>query len=80
MWSTTIGGYIMNVIIDKFEGSYAVCEKEDRTMINISKDKIPHGAKNGDILNIINDVITIDVDETEKRQREIEKLTKDLWE
>ncbi|MBU3171326.1 DUF3006 domain-containing protein [Clostridium estertheticum] len=70
----------MNVVIDRFEGSYAVCEKEDRTMMDISKDKVPSGAKEGDILNIIDDVITIDIKETEKKQREIEKLTEDLWE
>ncbi|WP_443660972.1 DUF3006 domain-containing protein [Clostridium algidicarnis] len=70
----------MKVIIDRFEGDYAVCEKEDKTMVNISKHKIPPGAKDGDVLNVINDMITIDVDETEKKQREIEKLTEDLWE
>ena len=70
----------MKVIIDRFEGSYAVCEKEDRTMMNISKDKIPSGAKEGDVLNINNDMITIDIEETEKRHKEIEKLTEDLWE
>ncbi|MCB2310621.1 DUF3006 domain-containing protein [Clostridium tagluense] len=69
----------MKVIIDRFEGSYAVCEKENRAMINVPKDKIPSGAKEGDVLNITNDMITIDVEETEKRQREIEKLTEDLW-
>ncbi|MCB2297823.1 DUF3006 domain-containing protein [Clostridium tagluense] len=70
----------MKVIIDRFEGNYAVCEKEDRNTINISKDKTPPGAKDGDVLNIINDVITIDIEETEKRHKEIEKLTEDLWE
>ncbi|MBZ9615267.1 DUF3006 domain-containing protein [Clostridium estertheticum] len=69
----------MKVIIDRFEGAYAVCEKEDRTMMDISKDKVPSGAKEGDVLNIINDVITIDIKETEKKQREIGKLTEDLW-
>ncbi|MCB2300424.1 DUF3006 domain-containing protein [Clostridium tagluense] len=70
----------MKVIIDRFEGNFAVCEKEDRTMMNIPKDKIPPGAKDGDVLNILNDVITIDIEETEKKRKEIEKLTEDLWE
>ncbi|MPQ32418.1 DUF3006 domain-containing protein [Clostridium estertheticum] len=69
----------MKVVIDRFEGSYAVCEKEDRTMMDISKEKVPSGAKEGDVLNIINDEITIDIKETEKRRKEIEKLTEDLW-
>jgi hypothetical protein len=31
------------------------------------------------LLNIINDRITIDFETTEKRKKEIEELTKDLW-
>mgnify|MGYP001598883321 CR=1 FL=1 len=70
----------MNVIIDRFEGNYAVCEKEDRNMIDIKKSKIPSLAKEGDVLSIDNDVIIIDVSKTQERKRKIEKLTKDLWE
>ena len=69
----------MNVIIDRFEGNYAVCEKEDRSMVDIKKSKIPGIAKEGDVLSINNDVIIIDVEETQKRRRKVEKLTKDLW-
>lgn len=69
----------MKVIIDRFEGNFAVCEKENRKMIDIEKFKIPITSKEGDVLNIINDVITIDLAETEKRKKEIEELTKDLW-
>jgi hypothetical protein len=35
----------MKVTIDRFEGEYAVCEKADRTMINIPREKLPAGAK-----------------------------------
>ena len=69
----------MKVIIDRFEGNFAVCEKEDRQMLDIEKSKIPTTAKAGDVLDIINDRITIDLEETEKRKKEIEELTKDLW-
>ena len=31
------------------------------------------------MLDIVNDQITIDSEETEKRKKEIEELTKDLW-
>ncbi|MBW9153044.1 DUF3006 domain-containing protein [Clostridium estertheticum] len=70
----------MDVIIDRFEGNYAVCEKEDRTMIDIKKSGIPSIAKEGDVLCIDNDVIIIDIEKTKKRLNEIEKLTKGLWE
>lgn len=71
---------MMKVIIDRFEGNFAVCEKEDRTMMDIEKSKIPSIAKEGDVLNIFNNKITIDLEETKKRKKEIEELTKDLWE
>ena len=70
----------MKVIIDRFEGNFVVCEKEDRKMLDIERDKVPSAAKEGDVLNIINDTITIDLEETEKRKKDIEELTKDLWE
>ena len=69
----------MVVVIDRFEGLLAVCEKEDRTMIDIKRTLLPSDAKEGDVLNIDDDEITIDVIETAKRKHEIEELTKDLW-
>ncbi|WP_303871903.1 DUF3006 domain-containing protein [Acetobacterium wieringae] len=69
----------MKVIIDRFEGDYAVCEKEDRKMIDIQKAKIPVDAKEGDVLEIDNDQITIDVAATKKRKLELENLAKNLW-
>jgi hypothetical protein len=70
----------MKVVIDRFEGNYAVCEKENREMIDIEKSRVPIEAKEGYVLNIEGDVITIDIDETERRKKEIEELTKNLWE
>lgn len=69
----------MFVVIDRFEGQYAVCEKEDRTMIDICRSRIPSEAKVGDVLNITSDEIVIDVEKTKEKKREIEELTKDLW-
>ncbi|MBK5241427.1 DUF3006 domain-containing protein [Clostridium sp.] len=69
----------MKVIIDRFEGNFAVCEKEDKQMLDIKKSKIPIVAREGDVLNITNDKITIDFEETKEKRREIEKLTEDLW-
>lgn len=69
----------MKVVIDRFEGDYVVCEKEDRTMVDIKKAALPSEAKEGDVLNIEGDTIIIDSEETVKRKSEIEKLTEDLW-
>lgn len=69
----------MKVVIDRFEGPLVVCEKEDGTMIDIKRIRVPRDAKEGDVLNIDGDVITIDIEETARRRKKIEDLTKDLW-
>ena len=69
----------MKVIIDRFEGDYVVCENEDRKMIDIKKVEEPVDAKEGDVLEIDNDQITIDVAATNKRKHDIENLAKNLW-
>lgn len=66
----------MKVIIDRFESNFAVCEKENKTMIDIPKEILPEEAKEGDVLNIN---ISIDTEETENRKKIIEELTKDIW-
>jgi hypothetical protein len=62
----------MRVRIDRFEGLYAVCEKDDRTMVDIEKSKIPAAAAEGDILDIEGSFIIINKAETLKRKKEIE--------
>ena len=48
-------------------------------MIDIAKSKLPEMCKEGDILNIKNNIITIDLEATKKRKKEIEKLTENFW-
>lgn len=69
----------MQLVIDRFEGNFAVCEKDDKTMIDIEKTKLPLEAKEGDVIIIEQDKITIDLIETKKRKSEITKITKNLW-
>lgn len=70
----------MRVIIDRFEGDYVICEKEDQGMIDLPRNIIPKKAKEGDVLIINGDQITLDLDETEKRKKRIKKMTENLWE
>lgn len=69
----------MKVVIDKFEEKYVVCEKEDKSMINIKHSSVPSEAKEGDVLNIDGGHISIAIEETKKKKDEISKLVKDLW-
>lgn len=63
----------MKVIIDRFEGEFAVVEMDDRKKVNMPKILIPK-AKEGDIIEI-----KVDSDETNKRREEINKLMNDVW-
>ena len=43
----------MYFTIDRFEGEFAVCEnRETQEMVNIPKEKLPKGAKEGDIIKL----------------------------
>ena len=69
----------MRMVIDRFEGDYAVCERDDRTMLNINKNKLPAEAKEGDVLTVDGDAISIDLRETSKRKERAEKLMEELF-
>lgn len=71
---------MMKVTIDRFEGDYAVCEKEDRTMMNIERHRLPDGAREGDVLVIDQNRIFVDEEGTEARRLKIEKMVENLWE
>ncbi len=73
------GIIFMKVIIDRFEGPYAVCEKEDKTMMDIKRINLPIEAKEGYVLDVHGDEITIDLEETQNRKKHMEYITKDMW-
>ena len=64
----------MRVIIDRFEKEFAVCEKDDMSMINIPRIELPQEAKEVDILVVEGDNIIVDVEATKIRREELEKL------
>ena len=70
---------MIKVIIDRFEGEFAVCEAEKGKMINIEKFRLPANAKEGDVLIVSPDKSEIDEEETKKRKKRIEELMRDLW-
>ncbi len=64
----------MKVIIDRFEGEYAVVELSIGKFVNMPKELVPN-AHEGDVINI-----SIDFEETKKRKKNITKLMNDLFE
>lgn len=62
------------MIIDRFEGDYAIIEISNGEFIEIPIIEIPKGAKEGDVLTL-----SIDRSQTEKRREKIEGLINELW-
>ena len=58
----------MKVVIVRFEGDFVVCEKEDRTILNINKRDVPLDSKEGDVLDIDGGTIKIDSAETKRKK------------
>jgi hypothetical protein len=69
----------MRLTIDRFEGDYAVCEKEDGSMLDVKKIEIPASAKEGDVLEIVNGKLIINQEETECRRKRIEEKVDKLF-
>ena len=69
----------MQVIIDRFEGRMAVCEKQDRTMINIPRSQLPPEAEEGTVLTIEGENISIDPEATAARRKAAADLLKEMW-
>ena len=64
----------MKVIIDRFEGEYAVVEIDARKYTNIPKILLPN-AKEGDVIKI-----EIDLKSTEERKKHIQELMNNVFE
>ena len=61
----------MKIIIDRFEGNLALCEKEAQ---------LPIGVKEGDVLVEENGSFSVDTEATYQRREKIAQLMNDLWE
>jgi hypothetical protein len=66
----------MQCIVDRFEGDYAVIEYYDK-MLNLPKVFLPMEIREGDVLDVI---ILLDYNETNKLKSEISELMEDVWE
>lgn len=67
------------LVIDRFEGDFAVCEDENGEMKNIPIPMLPENAKEGSIIVMINNSYVVDENETKNRLERIKKLQDSLW-
>lgn len=63
----------MQVIIDRFEGEYAIVEIKEGKFVSIPKVLVP-SAHEGDVIDIL-----INLEETKKRKNKIKNLMDDLF-
>lgn len=70
----------IKVTVDRFEGDFAICENDDRIMIQIEKSKLPECVHEGDIIVVEDEGINLDSVATKERKSRIEGLMKNLWE
>lgn len=64
----------MRVIIDRFEGDYAVVELEDGSMVNMPKSLVPANASEGSVITIL-----CDDSETKDRQEKMKTKMNSLF-
>ncbi len=66
------------LIIDRFEGTYAICEMDDKSMVKIPKYRLPLDCKEGDcLIQDSNEMIQKDNEATDRRNKHLkEKLNR----
>ena len=68
------------LIIDRFEGTYAICEDQEKKMFAISLNELPQGAKPGDVLQISGaGELSVDQEETPRRRKKMAGLQSKLF-
>lgn len=65
------------IILDRFEGDYAVLETDDG-MQNVPKNTVAPGAKEGDVLVLQNGIYSTDETATKERRAKLLSRTKAL--
>ncbi|AFQ46240.1 DUF3006 domain-containing protein [Desulfosporosinus meridiei] len=69
----------MIVVVDRFEGKFAVIEFPDRTTKDVPLDNLPSSLKPGDCLLFDDGKYSVAPEETEKRKAIIRDMMKSMW-
>lgn len=64
--------------IDRIEENFAICEGENRQRLEIPRDRLPEGSKEGDVLRLTGGEYQIDRAETNRRREENRRLLESL--
>jgi hypothetical protein len=66
----------MFAVIDRFEGDFAVVQRDDGKILNIKKSFLPGKAREGDVIDL--NKMIVDERETLSRKAEIRKLAENI--
>lgn len=69
----------MRLVIDRFEGNFAICENDNMEIIHIDKSKLPANAKEGSIIEDKEELYILLEKETEDRNKRIKEKMDRLW-
>lgn len=68
------------VVIERFEGIYAICEDDDKGLFAIEVSEMPQGAKEGSVIDITDDgELLLNQEETNVRRDRIFKKQSGLF-
>lgn len=59
------------MILDRFEGRYAICEINPHSFTQVERTLLPPGAREGDVIRLEDGRYVIDTEETAKRRARI---------
>jgi len=69
----------MQLIIDRFEGPIAVCEREDGSFEHILRAQLPKPAREGSVLVCVDDVWALDLQIEQERRRKLFEMQEGLF-
>ncbi|HOO25516.1 MAG TPA: DUF3006 domain-containing protein [Clostridiales bacterium] len=71
---------MQRLTVDRFEGDFAVCEKEDRSILSLPISSLPKGTVEGSVLILFkNGCLALDKNEEKIRRKNIEDLYKKIF-
>lgn len=69
----------MKYIIDRIEENIVICENQETKKIEqFNKEQFPNNIKEGDIVYLEENKFKVNLNETDKKKKEIEELMKKL--
>lgn len=68
-----------SLIVDRIEGTIAVCETVSASIVDVPLSDLPEGTKEGSVLRLENGSYVIDAEEERSRRSRIESKAKRLF-